>query len=86
MYPARTVPPTSTMNAPRRPHAFDPRVQRALQEVRSASIEFTRAYHAMHRAAPAEAARRRADAEQAEARLRKAEEIAARLARESSPE
>lgn len=72
------------MPIPRRPQGFDPRVQKALTEVRSASIEFTRAYHAMARAAPAEAGRRRAETEKAEARLRKAEEIAARLAREDA--
>lgn len=70
------------MEKPRPPRRTDPHLQQALVEVRSASIEFTRAFHAMHRAAPAELERRRREAARAEERLRKAEEIAARLAAE----
>lgn len=72
------------MEKPRPPHRTDPHLMQALTEIRSASIEFTRAFHAMTRAAPAEAERRREEAARAERRLRQAEEIAARLAREGA--
>lgn len=70
------------MDALRPPRKFDPRVQHAMSEVRTASIEFTRAFHALHRAAPGEADRRKREVMDAERKLRAAEEIAARLARD----